>query len=115
LHHALQQAASFQQGWADALQHVTLPDFDSFKTNPRSFETMDDLCKFRVDCESALAALAAAVSSDLDAIDSGRLKRKGRKAINGINEIQQFPTYDYILDNLNKALEKPSPEWGHSQ
>jgi hypothetical protein len=116
LHHTLQQAVSFQQKWADALQRAPLLHFDSFKTNPHSFENMDDLDKFRVDCESALKALEAAVSGDedesrFDAIDSDHLKRKGINVINAINQLPLFPTYEYILDSLKKALAKPSSKW----
>jgi hypothetical protein len=116
LHHTLQKAVSFQKYWADALQLAPLQEFDSFKTNPHSFETMDDLHKFRVDCESALKALRAAVSEDedgsrFDTINSDHLKRKGISVINAINQLSQFPSYEYILDNLRKTLAKPSSKW----
>jgi hypothetical protein len=116
LHHTLRQAVFFQEDWADALELAPLLHFDSFKTNPHSFETMDDLHKFRADCESALEALETALSEDedgsrFDTIDSDHLKRKGIDVINAINQLPLFPTYEYILDSLKKALAKPSSKW----
>jgi hypothetical protein len=116
LHYTLQQVVSFQEDWADALELAPLLHFDSFKTNPHSFETMDDLHQFQADCESALKALEAAVSEDedesrFDAIDSDHLKRKGIDVINAINQLPLFPTYENILDSLKKALAKPSSKW----